>query len=127
MRVLEQWRTFATTHEASLLRAILHPDIVFESPIVHSPQAGAEIAAKYLESAVLVLGNEKFRYLGEWRNRQGAVLEFATEIDGIQINGVDIITATEDEAMIARFKVMIRPLKAINLVHRLMRERLEHA
>ncbi|MDX2277364.1 MAG: hypothetical protein NW206_18105 [Hyphomonadaceae bacterium] len=57
----------------------------------------------------------------------GGVLEFAAELEGIQINGVDIITATGDEAMIARFKMIIRPLKAINLVHQLMRERLERA
>jgi hypothetical protein len=51
------------------------------------------------------------------------VLEFATEIDGITINGVDIIKFTDDGRII-HFKVMVRPLKAMNLLHRLMGEQL---
>jgi hypothetical protein len=73
-----------------------------------------------------VLNGESFRYLGEWRSDDGAVLEFATEIDGITINGVDIITFDGD-GRITHFKVMVRPLKAINLLHRLMGEQLAAA
>ena len=64
-----------------------------------------------------------FRYIGEWRSDSGAVLEFETEIDGITINGVDIIRFSDD-GRIVHFKVMVRPLKAINLLHRLMGEQL---
>ena len=53
----------------------------------------------------------------------GAVLEFIDEIEGITINGVDIITCDAD-GRITNFKVMVRPLKAINLLHRLMGEQL---
>jgi hypothetical protein len=96
---------------------------VFESPVVHTPQRGRDITFKYLASADKVLGGPGFAYTGEWRSDTGAVLEFQTEIDGIKLNGVDIITFDAD-GRITNFKVMVRPLKAINLLHRLMGEQL---
>lgn len=102
---------------------LLHPDAVFESPVVHTPQRGRDITFKYLASAEKVLGGEGFVYRGEWRSENGAVLEFEREIDGIKINGVDIITFDGD-GRITHFKVMVRPLKAMNLLHCLMGEEL---
>jgi hypothetical protein len=78
---------------------------------------------KYLSSAEKVLGGPGFTYVGEWRSDSGAVLEFENEIEGIRLNGVDIITFDGD-GRITHFKVMVRPLKAINLLHRLMGEEL---
>jgi hypothetical protein len=71
-----------------------------------------------------VLGGPGFRYVGEWRSANGAVLEFENDVRGIKINGVDIITFSDDGTLITRFKVMVRPLKAINLLHQLMGEQL---
>jgi len=119
----QRWREFATSHDLVLLWDLLDPDVVFESPVVHTPQRGREVTFKYLASAVSVLGGPTFRYLGEWTNGSGAVLEFVTEVDGITINGVDIITCDANDR-ITHFKVMVRPLKAINLLHRLMAEQL---
>jgi len=102
-------------------------DAVFESPVVHTPQRGREITFKYLASAGKVLGGPGFKYVGEWRGDNGAVLEFENEIEGIRINGVDIITFSDDGKLITHFKVMVRPLKAINLLHRLMGEQLARA
>ena len=103
---------------------MLDPDATFDSPIVHTTQRGRAITEAYLHAAATVLGGPDFRYIGEWANDTGAVLEFATVIDGVTINGVDIIQLTDDRQHIAAFKVMIRPLKAVNLVHRLMGEQL---
>jgi hypothetical protein len=47
------------------------------------------------------------------------MLEFSTELDGVQVNGVDIVR-WNDEGRIIDFKVMVRPLKAIDAVHRSM-------
>ena len=102
---------------------MLHPDAVFESPIVHTPQRGRAIVFKYLAAADTVLGGPGFAYAGEWLNADGAVLEFTTIIDGIAINGVDMIT-WDDAGRITHFKVMVRPLKAVNLLHRMMGEQL---
>ena len=123
MTALDKWYAFMKSHDAAALWDLLHPDVVFESPVVHTPQRGRDITSKYLTSAGKVLGGPGFKYVGEWRNDTGAVLEFETEIDGITINGVDIISFSDDDRII-HFKVMVRPLKAINLLHRLMGEQL---
>ena len=123
MTVLDRWYGYMKSHDRAALWDLLHPDAVFESPVVHAPQRGREITFKYLTSADKVLGGPGFRYVGEWRSAGGAVLEFETVIEGITINGVDIITFDED-GRITHFKVMVRPLKAINLLHRLMGEQL---
>ncbi|MDX2234111.1 MAG: hypothetical protein NW200_06400, partial [Hyphomonadaceae bacterium] len=124
---LEKWYGYMVSHDHGALWALLHPDAVFESPVVHTPQRGRDITFKYLVSAEQVLGGPGFRYVGEWRNDKGAVLEFETVIDGVAINGVDMIAFSDDGALITHFKVMVRPLKAINLLHRLMGEQLAAA
>ena len=94
---------------------MLHPDVVFESPVVHTPQEGRDKVFAYLHAASHVLGGDDFRYLREIVDGDQAVLEFQSELDGIQINGVDIIR-WNGEGKIEDFKVMVRPLKAINKV-----------
>ncbi len=124
---LDGWYAYMAEHNHKALWALLHPDAVFESPVVHTPQRGRDITFKYLAGAEQVLGGPGFRYVGEWLSESGAVLEFETEIEGVRINGVDIITFSDDGASIVHFKVMVRPLKAINLLHRLMGEQLARA
>ncbi len=124
MKALEAWHEFIRTRDAQALRAILHDDVVFESPVVHTPQRGAEITFKYLAAAAMTLGGPRFGYVGEWRNDNGAVLEFVTEVDGVVINGVDIITLSQDGAQIIHFKVMARPLKGIEKLRALMAQAL---
>ena len=123
MTGLDKWYAYMKSHDRRALWDLLHPDAVFESPVVHTPQRGRDITFKYLSSAEKVLGGPGFVYRGEWRSDTGAVLEFENEIEGIGINGVDIISF-DDDGRITRFKVMVRPLKAINLLHRLMGEQL---
>jgi SnoaL-like domain len=120
---VQRWRDLVKSHDKAELWDVLHPDIVFESPVVHTPQHGRDIAFKYLANAVQVLGGPTFRFVGEWTNDTGGVLEFTSEIEGITINGVDIISCGAD-GRITHFKVMVRPLKAVNLLHRLMAEQL---
>ena len=123
MPALDKWYQYVKSKDRALLWDALHPDAVFESPVVHTPQRGRDITFKYLSSAVKVLGGPSFSFVGEWRSDNGAVVEFEGEIDGIRINGVDMITVGDD-GRITHFKVMVRPLKALNLLHRLMREQL---
>ena len=120
---LDKWYEVMKSHDHKALWDLLHPDAVFESPVVHTPQRGRDITFKYLSSAEQVLGSPGFAYVGEWLRPNGAVLEFENEIEGIKINGVDIITFADD-GRITHFKVMVRPLKAINLLHRMMGEEL---
>ena len=124
MTALDRWYDYMKSHDRAVLWDLLHPDAVFESPVVHTPQCGREITFRYLASAEKVLGGPDFKYVGEWLSDNGAVLEFDNEIEGIRINGVDMITFSDDGSLITHFKVMVRPLKAINLLHRLMGEQL---
>ena len=123
MTALDKWYDYTRSHDRAALWDLLDPEAVFESPVVHTPQRGRDITFKYLLGADKVLGGPGFAYVGEWRSESGAVLEFENEIDGIRINGVDMITFGSD-GRITHFKVMVRPLKAMNLLHRLMGEQL---
>src|ERR1700751_6359438 len=96
MTALDKWYGYMKSHDQTALWGLLHPDAVFESPVVHTPQRGRDITFKYLASAEKVLGGPGSVYCGEWRSENGAVLEFEREIDGIKINGVDIITFDGD-------------------------------
>ncbi|MGY6550753.1 MAG: nuclear transport factor 2 family protein [Erythrobacter sp.] len=112
--------------DPAVLAAMLAEDAVFHSPVVHTPQAGKAIVMAYLVAASHVLGNEQFRYVREVVDGSDMMLEFVTEIDGVTINGVDIIHFN-DEGLISDFKVMVRPLKAINKVWEMMAAQLAAA
>lgn len=106
------------------LAAIIREDAVFHSPVVHTPQLGHGLVVAYLGAAGQTLGNDSFKYIRELVDGENAMLEFTTEIDGIHVNGVDIIRFDEN-GMIADFKVMVRPLKAMNKVWEQMATMLE--
>jgi hypothetical protein len=116
---IERWHEVARSRDPAGLAALLADDAVFLSPVVHAPQRGKAITTKYLAAALEVLGNANFRYVEQWVGPSSAVLEFATVIDGVEVNGVDII-GWNAEGLIDRFKVMIRPLKAIDIVRQTM-------
>ena len=116
---LEAWHRLVDSRDPSGLRALLADDAVFHSPVVHTPQRGKRLAAGYLEAAFQVFFNPSFRYVREIVGDSDAMLEFETEIDGIMVNGVDMIR-WNDSGQIVDVKVMLRPLKAINLVHQKM-------
>lgn len=116
---MDAWHKLVDARDAAALDAILAENVVFHSPVVHTPQTGKPITTLYLTAALHVLNNETFKYLREVVSGQNAVLEFQTVIDGITINGVDMIT-WGDDGRITDFKVMLRPLKAVNLVHKMM-------
>ena len=116
---LDTWHDLVRNPDPAGLDALLADDVVFLSPVVHTPQRGRKLAAAYLSAAFRVFGNPTFHYVREIRGTADAVLEFECEIDGIQVNGVDLIK-WNDAGKIAEFKVMLRPLKAINVVHERM-------
>mgnify|MGYP003588831190 FL=1 len=121
---LATWHRLVKERDVAGLDALLDDNAVFHSPVVHTPQAGKGITKKYLAAAFQVFFNESFRYVRELRSERDAVLEFALELDGIQINGVDMMK-WNDEGKITEFKVMLRPLKAVNLIHQKMAAQLQ--
>jgi hypothetical protein len=122
--VMSAWHHVVTSRDPAALRAILADDVVFHSPVVHTPQRGKAITFQYLTGAMHVLNNAGFRYERQIVGTHDALLEFATEIDGVQINGIDLIH-WNDAGQIVDFKVMVRPLKAVNLLHQKMGAMLE--
>lgn len=147
---VEAWHAYVRNVSEETLDGLLADDVVFHSPVVHTPQEGRALARLYLMAAFNVFpgdgppaasspvdgaaepaaaaasdgGPGKFRYVREVVGSHDAVLEFTTEMDGIQVNGVDMIR-WNDEGRIVDFKVMIRPLKAIQKVHANMAAMLE--
>lgn len=116
---IDIWHRLVRERNPRGFDALLADDAVFLSPIVHAPQRGRAVTAVYLAAAFQVLCNPGFRYVREIVGGTDAMLEFETEIDGVVVNGVDLIKWNE-AGRIVEFKVMLRPLKAINLVHQRM-------
>lgn len=132
-KVVQDWHQYLRGGYEPGLDGLLHDDCVFYSPIVFTAQRGKEITKLYLDAAAATLGDRpeddpsddgekkgvKFRYIKEVVAGNTAVLEFERTLGGKYINGVDIITC-DDEGKIIEFKVMIRPLQAVNLMHEQM-------
>lgn len=118
-RPLDTWHRLVRTQDPLGLDALLAEDAVFYSPVVHTPQRGKKLAAGYLSAAFHVFFNPSFRYVREIVGASDAMLEFETVVDGILVNGVDLIK-WNDAGRIVEFKVMLRPLKAINVIHQKM-------
>jgi hypothetical protein len=124
---LEKWHRIVMSRDVTQLNDILTENVIFYSPVVHTPQMGKSITHKYLSAALQVLNTPDFKYLGQCTEGRMSVLEFETKLDGIIVNGVDIIGWSVDGSQIESFKVMVRPLKAVNAVHQAMMQGLQKA
>lgn len=114
-----EWHKLSKSGDTNGLNSLLDENVVFFSPVVHTPQVGKAVTFQYLSAAFQVLFNESFRYVRELKGANDAVLEFEVEIDAISVNGVDMIK-WDQRGNIVEFKVMLRPLKAVNLIHQKM-------
>jgi len=123
---IARWHRIVNERDVAGLDALLADDAVFHSPVVHTPQVGKAVTRAYLAAALSVFGNDSFRYRRELHGEHDAMLEFELELDGIAINGVDLIRWNAD-GRITEFKVMLRPLKAVTLIHEKMAAMLQAA
>ncbi len=124
IKTIDAWHHIVETGNTVELHKLLADNAVFHSPVVHKPQTGKAITQLYLTAAADILINDSFQYVREIVNDHDAALEFVVEIDGLSVNGVDLIT-WNDDGKITDFKVMLRPLKAINLIHQKMAAKLQ--
>ena len=113
---LATWHRIAKARDVTGLDGLLADHCVFHSPVVHTPQVGKAVTTQYLAAAFQVFFNETFVYVRELTGDNQAILEFKVEINGITVNGVDMMT-WDGTGQIIDFKVMIRPLKAVSLIH----------
>jgi len=117
---LQRWLDWMEgDHSPEGLAGQLADNVVFRSPVVHTPQEGKQITLAYLTAAGQTLGGDTFRYTRMFDCGDKAVLEFECVMDGIQVNGVDMIE-WNDDGQISDFKVMVRPLKGMQVVHAAM-------
>jgi hypothetical protein len=116
---IEAWHALVTNRDPAALDALLADEVVFHSPVVHTPQRGKAVTRQYLLAAFSVFFDASFRYVREVVGERDAVLEFQVQLDGLTVNGVDMIR-WDDTGRIVDFKVMLRPLKAVNLIHQKM-------
>ena len=116
---IQTWHHLVQTLDPSGLDSLLADEVVFLSPVVHTPQVGKAIAKAYLGAAFKVLFIPTFKYVREIIGSTDAMLEFETTLDGVLVNGVDIIKWNQDNQIID-FKVMVRPLKGITVIHERM-------
>jgi len=121
---IERWHQLIASHDPSGLDDLLAEEATFHSPIVHTPQVGRALTGMYLRAAMQILDNGSFRYVNQWYAERSAVLEFEAVVEGITIQGVDILHWNAADRIVL-FKVMVRPLKAINLLHQLMARALQ--
>jgi hypothetical protein len=138
MNALEKWHQImkgGNSNTIDLLDDLLADDVIFYSPVVYTPQIGKDITKLYLTAASGVFSNtsnteqtekksSKFKYIKELVHENHACLEFETEMNGIYVNGIDLITWNEEDK-ITEFKVLVRPLQAVNTLHQMMGEMLE--
>ena len=135
MHVIKKWHELVVTGNEDIYDEILADDVVFYSPVVHTPQKGKEITKIYLSAAGNVFGDNKkdsapkesfsnFKYTKEIVGKNNACLEFENTVNGIHINGVDLISWNENN-LITEFRVLVRPLQAVNMLHKMMGEMLE--
>lgn len=116
---LQKWMDYFASHDPASLPGLLHDDVIFRSPVVFSPQEGKATTMAYLSAAGDTLGGADFRYVRIFDCGMRAVLEFETLMDRKYINGVDLIEWNAD-GLITDFKVMVRPLQAMQTVHAAM-------
>ena len=137
MNAIEKWHDIMkgdSSEAPGKLDDLLHDDVVFYSPVVYTPQRGKEITKLYLSAASGVFSAEKkgkaekreskFKYIKEVVNGNHACLEFETEMNGVYVNGIDLITWDENDKII-EFKVLVRPLQAVNTLHQQMGQMLD--
>ena len=138
MSAVEKWYEVMKSNDMDKLDELLAEDVVFYSPVVYTPQKGKDITKMYLMAAGGVFGEEtkdevtdsnnsqsKFKYIKEIIGEKSALLEFESEMNGIYVNGVDVISWNEEEK-ITEFKVIVRPLQAVNMLHQKMQAMLEN-
>jgi hypothetical protein len=137
MNAIEKWHDIMkgdSSEAPNKLDDLLHDDVVFYSPVVYTPQRGKEITKLYLSAASGVFSTEKkgkeekkdskFKYIKEVVHGNHACLEFETEMNGVYVNGIDLITWDENDKII-EFKVLVRPLQAVNTLHQQMGQMLD--
>ena len=134
MHPIKKWYELIKSNDKDKFDDLLDENCIFYSPVVFTPIKGREMTKMYLMAAGGVFGegpakgeeskSKPFKYIKEVIDKNSAVLEFESTIDGIYINGIDLVS-WNDQGKITEFKVIVRPLQAVNKLHEQMQNMLE--
>jgi hypothetical protein len=119
---LRAWHAVAASGDPALLIELLADDVEFRSPAVFRPQPGKQLTTWYLAAAIIVLG-PTLRYVHEWHDDSSAVLEFEAELEGVYVQGVDMLRWNEADKLTS-FTVIVRPMRGLEKLVELMRRQL---
>ena len=119
---LRSWHAFVESRDPALLADLLADDVVFRSPAVFTPQEGKAVTTHYLTSAIAVLG-PSLRYVGQWHDQASAVLEFEADLDGVYVQGIDMLRWNSDGKLVS-FTVMVRPMRGLQKLIELVGQQL---
>jgi len=122
--LIDRWISIIETGRTDDLDALLAEDAVFYSPAVFTPQQGKALTAKYLKSAATLFHDTDFHYVEQWYSERSAILEFAATVNGIYVNGIDMVHWNDDEQIVS-FKVMLRPFRGLQVIMPAMAELLQ--
>jgi hypothetical protein len=115
---VRSWHAVVRSRDPALLDDLLADDVVFRSPAVYTPQQGKAVTTQYLTSAMAVLG-PSLHYVGEWHGEASAVLEFEADLDGVYVQGVDMLAWNSEDKLVS-FTVMVRPMRGLQKLVELM-------
>ncbi|MDQ2815036.1 MAG: nuclear transport factor 2 family protein [Actinomycetota bacterium] len=115
---VRSWHAVAESGDLALLDNLLADDVVFRSPAVFAPHPGKALTTRYLSSALVVLG-PSLRYVSEWHEATSAVLEFEAELEGVYVQGVDMLRWNGEDKLVS-FTVMVRPIRGLEKLIELM-------
>ena len=122
--LIDRWISIVETGRTEDLDALLADDAVFYSPAVFTPQEGKALTSKYLKAAAKLFGDTDFHYIEQWYSERSAILEFAATVNGIYVNGIDMVHWNDDEQIVS-FKVMLRPFRGLQVIMPAMAELLQ--
>jgi hypothetical protein len=120
--IVRSWHAVVESRDPASLDGLLADDVEFRSPAVFSPQRGRAAATHYLTAAIAVLG-PSLRYTEEWYAESSAVLEFEASLDGLYVQGVDMLR-WNDAGQLVSFTVLVRPLRGLEKLIELMARQL---
>ncbi|WP_053846669.1 nuclear transport factor 2 family protein [Streptomyces sp. NRRL B-24085] len=121
---MRAFREAVEAGDLAAVEALLAEDVVFTSPVVFKPYAGKAITAAILGAVVEVF--EDFRYVSELSSEDGRdhALVFSTRVGERALDGCDFIHL-DDDGLIDRFMVMVRPLSGAQALAEAMGARFE--
>jgi hypothetical protein len=120
---LQQWHAMINTADLKGLPGLLDANVVFRSPMAHTPYPGAAVVSMILNTVFQVF--EEFKYHRELATADGlnVVLEFSATVSGKELKGIDMIRFNEQGKMV-EFEVMVRPLSGLQALGEQMGQRL---